>query len=594
MPQIGSRTYDTITKIRGADTTSSPFSIPSDKWQSVTDGYLSKAGGLEKRGGLLPILSAMGGTPTGIYQARKADATSKIVGSTGTNLAYWTGSAWSNLYTSIPAGVTPDFQMYSDYLIMAQGGSANPQKWDLAAASSSDLSAYRGKFCIRFKNYLFLINTTEIGVSYPYRVRFSCLPEDFLIGSLNDAVNFPAANYIDLLNVSSDEETGVRVLGDWLLCYKRKEYSRVEYTGDPDVPFVVVDNAAGFGSVAHKSIRTLPFYAPSGKGSLGQHHIFYGDGGFYVCNGIGAPQLISDEIQRSVDEINPDYVAGITSLLDTERALVYFWVPTGTSAVNNKCIVYDYISDLWFPDFTWKAGAATTFIGTTGAKSYYITDPRSAVGGRVYELWGATYDIAGATGAVTSATSTTISDTSKAWTVDAMIGATARRVTVDSSNSWTEVESRTITANTATQFTVDSAWTTTPVVGDLYEVGGIPFEADTKDFVFSAPERDKIIHRLNVFAKAPYAHRMQVRWYFDYDIGTAYQDNFTMLGSGRLWSTARNWSPTIKWGGGQVEDEPLFIGERCKAIRFRFLNKRPSEEAVLYGGSVEHTLATQT
>lgn len=76
-----------------------------------------------------------------------------------------------------------------------------------------------------------------------------------------------------------------------------------------------------------------------------------------------------------------------------------------------------------------------------------------------------------AVGAITGATSTTITDSTQAWTVNQLIG---KYVYVyNTANGVRLAQRRRITANTATQLTLNVAWDATPTVGDTYNIGGI-------------------------------------------------------------------------------------------------------------------------
>ena len=101
--------------------------------------------------------------------------------------------------------------------------------------------------------------------------------------------------------------------------------------------------SGGGGAVSHEVIVDIGSpQAPA--------HVFMGPDNFYIYRG-GVITPIGEPVNDAVfDEFNATFFYGATSVHDAKNKRVYFYYPVANSALPNKCVIYNYLTNTWGRD----------------------------------------------------------------------------------------------------------------------------------------------------------------------------------------------------------------------------------------------------
>ncbi len=202
-----------------------------------------------------------------------------------------------------------------------------------------------------------------------------------------------------------------------------------------------------------------------------------GEQGIYITDGTMTRDLIATTIKNIFTNVGspPWYVN--KSRLDNMHSVFlnkryYVWVASGTTTYEDKCIVLDF--NVPMPD----GAPSVTVFSLPATTSAIVEDSNKKK--YVYFGWkgftnyidsAATNDGAGSTstvtGTVTASDATSLTDSSATYTDDVL----GCRVVILSGTGINSTGF--ISARTATKITVESAWSTTPAVGDTYAIAYI-------------------------------------------------------------------------------------------------------------------------
>ncbi len=209
--------------------------------------------------------------------------------------------------------------------------------WDGATGSSAInltnadpllIPPTRADFICAFGDRLFMIGTTEGGVRYPYRVRWS----DFIDTT---AWAGGSSGYKDM---GEDPYWGMGavVLKDRMLIFKKSRIYTVTRVGYP-YWFSFQSLFVGNGCVAPRTIQSID----------GNMCVYMGEGGVYVTDGVTS-QCLSDNFAWSdlLDEVNPARVYMAFSHYDNRNSR-YFLIFESTPTVAGIVLCYDFKLKAW-------------------------------------------------------------------------------------------------------------------------------------------------------------------------------------------------------------------------------------------------------
>lgn len=185
-------------------------------------------------------------------------------------------------------------------------------------------------------------------------------------------------------------------------------------------------------------------------------------------------------------------------------------------------------------------------------------------------------------GTVTSATNTTLTDNTKNWTVNAFVGMQVRII-----SGTGEDQFRVITANTATQITVSSAWSENPDTTSEYTIGGYDaYHFTNWKYVLTSFDVLKQLWFLWFNANASGDYNIELILQTDFDQSLDNQINLliNLQSSNTIWNDFV-WGLGI-WGARAVFQDRIRYFSRFRAIRIGFRNRKAGQPYQINGFSI--------
>jgi hypothetical protein len=263
------------------------------------------------------------GRQNGGFRFTPSTGTNKTIFAHGTNV--YSVNDITGAITSIASGLSASASDYyfdqSDDKVYWTNGFDAPRWWDgtTVTAVSGWSHGNTGKFIAFHKNRLFTVDPTD-----PTKVKYTDL------GSYNaaESTNF----FYAPSPKSGDPVVGIHVFQDNLLVFTRK--TKFVLYGDDPGNFVLRQSSGKRGAVNQGVIKSDPNYV-----------YYLSDDGVYRYNG-SADELVSDGIQTEMDSMNDKTKA--SAVVHNNYYRLYY--PSTTSAVADRCVLWDTINKLWLRD----------------------------------------------------------------------------------------------------------------------------------------------------------------------------------------------------------------------------------------------------
>lgn len=353
--------------VKGANTAVSPF-VQQDNSLYVQNGVNSsyKIGAMYKDLGYSRVANAAvraGKSVLGAFDFRQEPGTQKFLatvndsGDSDTELWYNNAGTWAE----IPAAETAwagvancnvEMESFIGYcFFVGHNGSSFLPVGSLTgttfSTSTNVTSMPQGKFIIRYRDRLYVLNARESATNYPYRMYSSSIPSAGSITWTN--TDFEDFDY-------SEEITGCGVNWDMLVVFTK--FRAFFYNQDQKKQLWEI------GCANHRSIK-----------SYGPYMFFANNDGVWVSQGGGFPENISGEIIDFVRNANPDNF--FAEIVDEEYHLyVGSSVTVNGVAYSNVKLTYNIPTDSWrwrelYDDLTIFAKFHN---GTTGQDRLYMGD----------------------------------------------------------------------------------------------------------------------------------------------------------------------------------------------------------------------------
>jgi hypothetical protein len=316
----------------------SPLLRPENSASEIINVTLDDRGQISKRKGYTQNNNTVLGTTepvTGMGYHQAASGTSFFTVVVGTHV-YRTGNTFGGGYTQVTGTITVTAGMtnlaqttsFRDYRVVCNE-SDRPFKVGSSGNGFMLMQASTGaKTCESYGNYLLLANTSEGGVSYPSRLRWS---------DVNNIETWPANNYWDVESDDGDSIVAIKQFEDKLLIFKKNSIHQALITGSAGAEaFIVRPLARGIGAWAKNSVKVID---NAGVVFLGPNGVYLFDGEQFT--------LISDPIQRKIDTINRSRYSQAVGDIYRSRNQYWLSVSTGTETNNGVVLVYDYAQNAW-------------------------------------------------------------------------------------------------------------------------------------------------------------------------------------------------------------------------------------------------------
>jgi hypothetical protein len=213
------------------------------------------------------------------------------------------------------------------------------------AAAQTTMSS--GCACIEgFGNYLFIANYLVGGIRKGSRLAWS---------SAAEISSWPADYYIDLDADDGDQITAMKLLGDYLVVFKKKKIFVVYWVG---------------GSLLFKEARRSVTVGCVGPNTVVEHEgklIFLAEDGVYSFDGTVTKEL-SIKVRPLFQSLNPTYYHLAEAHKYPDRKQIWFSVPynvSGTTVTSkNYIFVWDFELNNW-TKFDISCSALADFVDTT-------------------------------------------------------------------------------------------------------------------------------------------------------------------------------------------------------------------------------------
>jgi len=237
---------------------------------------------------------------------------------------------WDNITgPAITTGNHCDFENFLNEVYITNGADI-PLKWAGSGTASvmavpSGLTA--AKYVKQFSNYLFLGNVTVSGITYPSRIYWS---------AIKDTSSWDAANFIEIAKDDGQEITGMKVLADRLVIYKRRAIYNVFFTGDADIPFIL----PGGG----KSNSSVGCIAPFSIQEVENGHVFLAPDGIYYYDGMNSYKL-SHRITKTLDSFNQTNLNNAVSCVHKAKNRYMLSFTSSGMTEADRVVVWDYFNN---------------------------------------------------------------------------------------------------------------------------------------------------------------------------------------------------------------------------------------------------------
>lgn len=211
------------------------------------------------------------------------------------------------------------------------------------------------KFIIDFGPYLLLLHVTDSGNVYGWRMQWcdTGLIETWTGGN---------AGSQDLLEDSGDI-TGGGKFGQYVTVHK-EDSIYIGYLTQDSTVFHFERRATGAGTIAHRSIKTLP----TGE------QIFLARDGLRLFQGTSAPLIespVSDDIREG---LNPQYAYKSFSILRRELDEVWIAMPIGSDTEPMTVYKFNYVTRQLYLDYRTELTAIGLYTNTIGQTSWNDLD----------------------------------------------------------------------------------------------------------------------------------------------------------------------------------------------------------------------------
>jgi hypothetical protein len=352
-----------------------------------------------------------------------------------------------------------------------------------------DVAAKNGyyKTCCAHKGRIYCAGTDVAG--YQHRVVWSIA---------NNPYCFPKDNFVDVPMADGERIVAIRAAGSVAVVLGSRSVWALN--GDPESSAVSVSKIADVGCLAKRAAITV-----------GQRCFFLGAAGIYGVGSAGAVELITPGLTRLFRDIweTTSVVAAGSTLYqhvahvacagyDPSREFVLFAIPgllqqfSGAGATNqdfpDACLQIDLVtgrSTVLVFDLPVTCMASIP-MGNNGMEIWHGTPL-----GRLRRLDTSVLD-ANTTAAISGTaagthSSTTLQDTGLSLTASTADSSFVGQMLYKTSSTGANPEGRMITSNDTDTFTVNDAFTNTPVDGDLYYIGTYWMSVETGDITHDDP-----------------------------------------------------------------------------------------------------------
>lgn len=315
----------------GLNSTASALGLQTSESTDLQNIDFDVFGSIKKRKGYTQLNTSAansGATCTGLFNAGFKSGT-KLFGAFEDGIFKMDDldGTWDSITLSGTSITTGDNNLLSmtffDDRLLATNNVDAPIQWlggSGAVKAVVPTGLTKAKWTIDWNNYAFYFNVTVSGTAYPSRGYWS---------AIKDTTTWPATNFIDVELDNGEEITGVKPLGDRLVVFKENSIYYWLFTGDSDIPFVVIRSASDVGCISGYSIQ-----------EVNNGLVFLAYDGLYFFDGNDSIKL-SDRVNATLDTFAKNRFQYAVSAYQRETG--HYWLSFSTSGgtSHNRCLIWD-------------------------------------------------------------------------------------------------------------------------------------------------------------------------------------------------------------------------------------------------------------
>ena len=580
----------------GLDDTSAPTAVQDGRATDLQNVKLDISKSLQKRFGYSVVgdtldVGSVGQAAdedecvvTGLYHTRFSSGTERNIATCGSRFSFLNGSDWQTVSGPTvvqTAGQNNQFVWTTaldeiigtngvDVPIRYNGTSLN--QLSLTSLSSANRPS-RAKTLAFFKNFLILANTTEGGVAYPTRFRWSH------VGSTS---TWSDDDYVDIDALGGQEINCLAELYDNLIVGLTDSLYRISFVAGADT-FQVSKITDDIGCIAKNSMQSITLTnAQNGLVFLDK------DRKVYFFNGV-AVQDISTLITQAMAGFSTSRLQYAVSA-DTNTSYYLCLTASGGSA-NNRCLEFQYQIGEWTRHTQIPTNALAHVLDNNGRDQVYA----GSYDAFVYQLDDssltndvATETITGIITVVNTINTATASGLQVIYTSNGNYTAgTLEGAPITLTAGAGSGETNVIYDTTTTGIIVVDDFTTTPNVTTSFEIGAINASYTTKWYDLGQPARIKHLWKMNFWAQdEPTASGIDVTYATDFSSDIATQTvSLDSVTSDALWGSAV-WGVSL-WGGGSNDVfREVKTDGKGRYLRVRWDEDDPTQGFTLYNFQV--------
>jgi len=350
--------------LEGMDAQISPFLMSDNKLKILDNCLISqKLGAIVKRLGSIKVGTTLQDTKsiTGLHHFHQSASVQKILatinnsGGTNLTLKYNNAGTWTDISISTAWDEYEDakveFEDFLGHCFMVGYDATNGVFLPVATLTGTTFStsanltnAPQGKFIIRYRDRLYVLNCYYGSAAYPYRVRISSAVSAGALGDWDYT-----GNYIDV--DFSEEITGAGENWDKLMIFTQYcayMYDQVNQKKIWDV-----------GCSAHRTIK-----------NLGAKMIWANSYGVWLSNGGGAPENIGGRIVDFIKAATPANM--FAEVIDEEYHLYVGAVKVDGVTYTNCKVVIDFATATWRIEEHYNTMTAFARYNDSGIERLYM------------------------------------------------------------------------------------------------------------------------------------------------------------------------------------------------------------------------------
>ena len=351
----------------GLNSSFSPVNIQDNEASDLLNIDFDKFGSFIKRNGYDTLNTSAfnsGAKWTGLHWFEMSDGSKFLTGTCGSKLAKMDDldGTWDDITGALTVNTTAlnTFRTYRDMTIGTNGtnavfkwvGSGNGAVLGGLAGGGSAPTINWSKWVEIFSNYTILANFSES--STPHRSRF-------MWSAIGTTETWDVADFIDVNRDDGQEITGIQVLGNRLIIFKRYSIFAAVFTGDADIPFIVEQTQSHVGCESGYSIQ------PTDNGL-----IFLSQDGYYFFDGNNSTKL-SDRINNTIDTFNRNLFSNSVSIYQKQKNRYWSAQTLSGGSSNSRAITFDTFNNA-FSLYKGHNIASMCLVYVSGQERVYFGD----------------------------------------------------------------------------------------------------------------------------------------------------------------------------------------------------------------------------